>query len=216
MHYPETPGINYVGESHAWSSVLSGRIFLEISRLAVRAEKFSMSYFLPSMSKILLAAGLFFLVQGARACVQQEGEWSINFFVVFSVLVVLLAASLGWLGGWIKRRNFPDVDLYPAAFVMALLLALALAGIGAFVVPEFEKFFLPFGFELPSQTKFVFATRNVLWLPVLIVAFIRVFSRNGSCLAMNFLLVSGLEFVALLLVIGALYSPIFRFGSICS
>lgn len=179
-----------------------------------------MSYFFPSsqgfMSKTLLAAGLFFLAKGARACVHQEGEWSINFFVVFSVLVVFLVASLVWLGGWIKRRKFPDVDLYPTAFVMALLFSLVLAGVGGFVVPGFEEVYLPFGLELPVQTKIVFAARNVLWLPVLVVLYLWVFYRKGSCAAMNFLVVSVLEFIALLLVIAALYSPIFRFGAICS
>ena len=179
-----------------------------------------MSYFFPSsqgfMSKTLLAAGLFFLAQGARACIQQEGEWSINFFVVFSVLVVFLVASLVWLGGWIKRRKFPDVDLYPTAFVMALLFSLVLAGVGGFVVPGFEEVYLSFGLGLPVQTKFVLAARNVLWLPVLVVLFLWVFYRKASCAAMNFLMVSVLEFIALLLVIGALYSPIFRFGVICS
>ncbi len=179
-----------------------------------------MSDFLPSSqgfkSKILLAAGLFFLARGACACVRQEGESSINYFVVFSALVVLLIASLVWLGGWIKRRKFPDVDFYPTAFVMALLFSLVLAGVVGFVVPGFEEVYLSFGLELPVQTKLVFAARNVLWLPVLVVLFLWVFYRKASCAAMIFLMVSVLEFIALLLVIGALYSPIFRFGSICS
>ena len=162
----------------------------------------------------LLIVGLGFPPQPALACIREAGAFHVPAFVIVFGIVVMAVALLTLVAWIIKRLFFPNFAWFPPILVASGLLALLLGIAGSFFIPEFEVVFASFGPDLPGQTKFLFAARHFLWLPMLAVIGLWLASKNWKNRLRYWAGTLVFELILLFLALAALYAPIFKLGCV--
>jgi len=103
------------------------------------------------------------------------------------------------------------------AIVLALVAQVfgnALGVAGSFAIPAFKSVFSAFGADLPLLTKLTINFSHFLWaLPILAAVFWWLLPSNAARIKF-YAIFCACELILVLLVLIALYSPIFRLGSV--
>lgn len=160
----------------------------------------------------LAVAGFVFPMHSAFACVSEEGSFNPPMFIIAFAIMVMLVSVLTFVAWAIRKKFFPNYSLFSPIIVATGLLAILL-GIGdLFVIPEFESIIVGFGADLPIPTRVLFGVRHLLWLPTLLIIGLWHASKTWRNRTRYFAAALFTEIILLLLVLSALYSPIFKLG----
>lgn len=151
----------------------------------------------------------------AMACVSNGDGFSLTLaLIAFGVggLAVCILAGLMWV---VARLVYGRSMLFHTFFATTLVLALGLAVLTSFVVPQFERLFAGFGAELPGQTMVLFKIRPLLWLPAFSIAALWWIVKNNPGRTRYFGIMLLGESGLLTGALWALYSPLFKMGIVC-
>jgi len=167
---------------------------------------------------LFVALGVVFPMHSAFACIREEGSFAPPIFVIVYGIIMLAVAVLTLVVWAIKRIFFGHSDLFLVFLVAASLLALVLGVLGTFVVPMFEPIYANFGADIPLPTKTLFSARHLLWLPAIVVLALWHTTKNRTNKTREtryFAIALFVEANLLALVWAALYTGIFKLGSVC-
>jgi hypothetical protein len=161
---------------------------------------------------VLSAVALLLPVHNAAACASVEKSFTLPTYIVAFIAVLILAIALTTVAWGIKQvffRRVNDFTIFPLALI---ILGIVLGSLATFAIPHFESMFQSFGVDLPTPTAFMLRFRFLLWLPLFLTAiFYRQLCLQIAHLRYCLLCIMG-ETMLLLLVLMALYAPIFKLG----
>ena len=160
----------------------------------------------------MAVAGFVFPMHSAFACVSEEGSFNPPIFIIAFAIMVMLVSVLTFVAWAIRKIFFPNYSLFLPIIVATGLLAILLGITDFFVIPKFESIFVSFGADLPIPTMVLFSIRHFLWLPTLLVIVLWHSSKNWQNRARYLVAALFAETNLLLLVLAALYAPIFKLG----
>lgn len=151
----------------------------------------------------------------AYACVGNGDVFNpLIFIIVLSIalLIVLAITLLIWLIGKVLNRK---TTWHTLLFIPTVVISIFLIIFDAYIIPRVEALFNEFGAVLPKQTIFLLSQSHRLWLPLVIVISIWYVLKNNSHKIWYYVGTLFIVTTILSITVLALYSPIFKMGSLC-
>jgi hypothetical protein len=169
----------------------------------------------PSTRSLLLLAVSFLLpMHNAVACISIGDSFTLPLFIVVFIVILIFTIALTAVVFGIKQVFFRRANNLTILSLVSIILAIVLGLFATFAVPHFESIFQSYGAELPLPTTLVFRFHFLLWLPLLLIAISYRRLRLQATYSRYYLLVVMGETMLLLLVLMALYVPIFKLGCV--
>jgi small basic protein len=151
-------------------------------------------------------------MQNAAACISVENSFTLPIYIVAFIVVLMLTTALTAVFWGIKRVFFRRANHFTMLALVSIILGIILGALATFAVPRFESVYQSFGVEIPMPTEFVFRFHSLLWLPLFLTAISFRRLRLQAAHLRYYLSVAMSKTMLLLLVLKALYAPIFKLG----
>lgn len=151
------------------------------------------------------------------ACAGGAGTLNIPLFVV-AFIVAVIAITILTITFWLAQKllvnqTAPGRSLWSNTLLAsAVITSFMLGAVGTFALPAFSNLYTSFGVELHTPTQILISTKHALWLPaILLLLSTRASSRRFHHTRFLATFLIGEAFL-LLLVLWALYLPVFVLG----
>jgi hypothetical protein len=169
----------------------------------------------PSKKSSLLSVVILLLpMQNAAACISENASFTSLPYIVAFIVALMLTIALTAVAWGIKRIFFRRINPFTMLALISIILGIILGAFATFVVPEFGFVYQSFGADIPMPTEFVLRFRFLLWLPLFLTA-ISFLRPHLQVVHLHYYLLGAMsETMLLLLVLMALYAPIFKFGCV--
>jgi hypothetical protein len=164
---------------------------------------------------LAISACFLFPINNAFACIPDPNSYSPPAFVIAFIVCIFIVSVFSLIAWGIKRIFLRNTNTRPFVYISAFIFSILLGCIGSFAVPVFKQTFSGFTEELPIQTVIVISGWPFMWLPILILCALWFLTKNTANKTGYFVSALFIEANLLLLVLWALYSPLFQLGSIC-